>query len=67
MEAVKRCAARQGPKVWELEGPIPIFSMLKTLMLSCGKGVVLGAKVFSFEMNSEHQFIRGIKGFILYF
>src|SRR5690606_40694854 len=28
--AIKRSAARQGPNVWELEGPTPIFNISKT-------------------------------------
>ena len=34
---MKRCAARQGPRVWELDGPTPILNMSKTEMDSCGK------------------------------
>ncbi|GAB5540399.1 MAG: hypothetical protein SangKO_001590 [Sandaracinaceae bacterium] len=30
--SAKRFAARIGPTVWELEGPIPIVNMSKTLM-----------------------------------
>src|SRR5580698_4605178 len=36
MEWVNRWAARQGPSVWELEGPIPILKMSSTEMDSCG-------------------------------
>lgn len=44
MEAVKRCAARHGPNVCELEGPIPILKISNTEMLSCGK-VKIWAKI----------------------
>jgi hypothetical protein len=33
----KRSAARQGPNVWELEGPIPILKMSNTEIASCDK------------------------------
>ena len=42
MEATKRWAARQGPKVCELEGPMPILKMSRTEMDSCGKWGSLG-------------------------
>ncbi len=37
MESMKRWAARQGPRVCELEGPMPILKMSNTEMDSCGK------------------------------
>ena len=42
MEATKRWAARQGPKVCELEGPMPILKMSRTEIDSCGKWGSLG-------------------------
>ena len=32
--SIKRCAARQGPSVWELDGPTPILNISNTEMAS---------------------------------
>ena len=41
----KSPAARYGPKEWELEGPIPIFSISKTLIFSMGANGFITGKI----------------------
>jgi len=59
MEWVNRWAARQGPRVWELEGPMPILKMSNTEMDSCGKwgsfgkGTMFPLTLFKLEMNGH--------------
>src|SRR5689334_5693013 len=45
--ATKRWAARQGPSVWELDGPTPTFKMSKTLI--AGMAVRRGGLLISWR------------------
>lgn len=51
-----RSAARQGPRVWELEGPIPIFSISKTEIHS-------SIKVVLFNKYKAIEYPKGILNF----